>query len=81
MAVGAGILKSDGRNYADSGDFAIWLLLQFVILPTLKTGAAIRKQVSTLVENLLHAERGKEIKVKYDGYTSCPLVTGNDSLF
>lgn len=49
-------------------------------LPTSKTGAAIRKQVPALVENLLHASRGETLSAKYEGYTSCPLVTGYDSL-
>ena len=46
-------------------------------LPTAKTGAAIRKQAPILVENLLHtiAEDGKKAK-DYNGYSSCPLVTG-----
>ncbi len=46
-------------------------------LPTAKTGAAIRKQVPVVVGNILqlinnNALTGKE----YDGYSSCPLVTG-----
>jgi sulfide:quinone oxidoreductase len=49
-------------------------------LPTSKTGAAIRKQVPVVVENLLSATYGEDLKAKYDGYTSCPLVTGYDSL-
>lgn len=49
-------------------------------LPTSKTGAAIRKQTPVLVENLLHAVKGEPLSAKYDGYTSCPLVTGYDSL-
>lgn len=49
-------------------------------LPTSKTGAAIRKQVPALVENLIHASKGESLSAKYDGYTSCPLVTGYDSL-
>ncbi len=49
-------------------------------LPTSKTGAAIRKQVPVVVENLLSQMRGDELTAKYDGYTSCPLVTGYDSL-
>jgi len=49
-------------------------------LPTSKTGAAIRKQVPALVENLIHANQGESLLAKYDGYTSCPLVTGYDSL-
>ncbi|MBK8264787.1 MAG: NAD(P)/FAD-dependent oxidoreductase [Nannocystis sp.] len=45
-------------------------------LPTSKTGAAIRKQAPVLVENLLGHMRGQAASASYDGYTSCPLVTG-----
>lgn len=46
-------------------------------LPTAKTGAAIRKQVPIVVENIsrLIAENPLSTKV-YNGYSSCPLVTG-----
>ncbi len=49
-------------------------------LPTSKTGAAVRKQAPVLVENLEHAMKGEPLSAVYDGYTSCPLVTGYDSL-
>jgi sulfide:quinone oxidoreductase len=45
-------------------------------LPTSKTGAAIRKQAPVLVRNLLESIRGRTPDASYDGYTSCPLVTG-----
>lgn len=45
-------------------------------LPTSKTGAAIRKQAPVLVRNLAAAMEGKSLESKYDGYTSCPIVTG-----
>lgn len=45
-------------------------------LPTSKTGAAIRKQAPTVVANIL-ADRAKTpATASYDGYTSCPVVTG-----
>lgn len=46
-------------------------------LPTAKTGAAIRKQVPVIVENIsrLIKEQGLSDHV-YNGYSSCPLVTG-----
>lgn len=45
-------------------------------LPTAKTGAAIRKQVPIVVENLMRLIASKEISdKKYNGYSSCPLVT------
>jgi sulfide:quinone oxidoreductase len=45
-------------------------------LPTSRTGAAIRKQAPVLVENLLALRAGRELRARYDGYASCPLVTG-----
>ena len=45
-------------------------------LPTSKTGAAIRKQAPVVVKNLLATMQGKTPVERYDGYTSCPLVTG-----
>ena len=45
-------------------------------LPTSKTGAAIRKQAPVLAENLMAVRGGQASTAKYDGYTSCPLVTG-----
>lgn len=46
-------------------------------LPTAKTGAAIRKQVPIVVESILSLIASGEISSKhYNGYSSCPLVTG-----
>jgi len=45
-------------------------------LPCSKTGAAIRKQAPVLVENLMALRTGKPLAARYDGYASCPLVTG-----
>jgi sulfide:quinone oxidoreductase len=45
-------------------------------LPTSKTGAAVRKQAPVLVANLLAEINGERREQRrYDGYTSCPLVT------
>jgi sulfide:quinone oxidoreductase len=46
-------------------------------LPTAKTGAPIRKQVPALIDNLKLVMREKAANGKqYNGYSSCPLVTG-----
>ncbi len=46
-------------------------------LPTAKTGAAIRKQAPVVVDNLLKLLDQKPAdNHSYDGYSSCPLVTG-----
>lgn len=48
--------------------------------PNAKTGAAIRKQVPVLVENLLKLIEGGSLDASYNGYGSCPLVTGYGKL-
>ena len=46
-------------------------------LPTSKTGAAIRKQVPVTVANIIKLMEVQGLSSKeYNGYTSCPLVTG-----
>jgi sulfide:quinone oxidoreductase len=49
-------------------------------LPTSRTGAAIRKQAPVLVENLLAQRASRPLLARYDGYASCPLVTGYGTL-
>lgn len=49
-------------------------------LPNSKTAAAIASQAPVLVDNLLAAIRGKELKAGYTGYASCPLLTGHGEL-
>lgn len=46
-------------------------------LPTAKTGAAIRKQVPVVVDNLIKLMNHQNANNNsYEGYSSCPLVTG-----
>lgn len=49
-------------------------------LPTSKTGAAIRKQAPATVCNILSMIDDQPLSGRYDGYTSCPLVTGYNSM-
>ena len=48
-------------------------------LPNSKTGAAVRKQGPVLGEHLLAAIDGNQGHGKYNGYASCPLVTGRST--
>ncbi len=45
-------------------------------LPCSKTGAAVRKQAPALVQNIVAFRAEKPLTGHYDGYASCPLVTG-----
>ena len=49
-------------------------------LPTSKTGAAVRKQAPVVAQNLVAVMKSQPSTAAYDGYTSCPLVTGYKSL-
>jgi sulfide:quinone oxidoreductase len=49
-------------------------------LPISKTGAAIRKQMPVAANNILSLMKNKSVDQLYNGYTSCPLVTGYGSL-
>ena len=43
--------------------------------PNGKTGAAIRKQAPVVVANIDAYFKGRQPAAKYDGYSSCPIVT------
>lgn len=43
--------------------------------PPTNTGAAVRKEAPVVVGNLLDKMAGKALSHKYNGYSSCPLVT------
>ena len=45
-------------------------------LPCSKTGAAVRKQAPVLVQNVTAFRAEKPLTARYEGYASCPLVTG-----
>ena len=45
-------------------------------MPNSKTAAAIRKQAPVIASNLLDQRAGRPLGLRYDGYASCPLVTG-----
>jgi len=59
----------------------VFALGDVAALPTAKTGAAIRKQVPVIVDNIMELRKGAGIiNYDYDGYSSCPLVTGYNKM-
>jgi sulfide:quinone oxidoreductase len=55
----------------------VFALGDVAALPTAKTGAAVRKQAPVVVDNILSILEGKQATNEdYNGYSSCPLVTG-----
>ncbi len=72
----AGWLKVD-QNTLQHQDFKnIFGIGDVTGVPNSKTGAAIRKQAPVVAQNLLDIIQGREPSKKYDGYASCPLITG-----
>lgn len=73
----AGWLSVDHQSMIHNKYSNIFGLGDVAALPTAKTGAAVRKQVPIVVENIRNAiaANGK-INQSYNGYSSCPLVTG-----
>lgn len=72
----AGWLDVDHHTMQHNKYLNIFGLGDVAALPTAKTGAAIRKQVPIVVDNLaLLIEQNKIGAMSYNGYSSCPLVT------
>lgn len=76
LASGAGWVEVDKATLQHVRYANVFALGDASSLPTSKTGAAIRKQAPVLVANLLAQQEGRPLSATYDGYTSCPLVTG-----
>ncbi|EOA85179.1 hypothetical protein ACJQWK_06926 [Exserohilum turcicum] len=58
----------------------VWSIGDASSLPTSKTVAAITSQLPVLVSNMLSHMQGKPLDALYDGYTSCPLLTGRNEV-
>ena len=64
-----------------SPDFAnVFALGDAGSTPNSKTGAAIRMQAPVVADNLLAVMAGREPTARYDGYSSCPLLTAHNRM-
>lgn len=72
----AGWLDVDHNSLQHNKYANIFGLGDVAALPTAKTGAAIRKQVPIVVENIVSLMDHNSVDNRsYNGYSSCPLVT------
>lgn len=76
LAAETGFVEVDKLNLQHVRYPKVFALGDCSNLPTAKTGAAIRKQAPVLAENMLAARKAQPMTKAYDGYSSCPLVTG-----
>ena len=49
-------------------------------LPTAKTAAAVFSQAPVVSHNIVQMKKAQELNANYDGYSSCPLFTGDGKL-
>ncbi|KAK0657737.1 hypothetical protein B0T16DRAFT_425872 [Cercophora newfieldiana] len=75
VADAAGFVDVDQGTTRHKKFHNVWSVGDASNLPTSKTAAAITAQAPVLVQNLVDAMEGRELKAEYDGYTSCPLTT------
>ncbi|MFN8550572.1 MAG: FAD/NAD(P)-binding oxidoreductase [Candidatus Obscuribacterales bacterium] len=80
LADSAGWVDVDKQTLQHSRYKNVFSLGDAANLPTSKTGAAIRKQAPVVVANILSVLGETPPVSHYDGYTSCPLVTGYKSM-
>lgn len=71
-----GYVEVDIHTLQSTRDPDVFALGDVAAIPTAKTGAAVRKQAPVLVDRLLARRSGRTSHKAYDGYSSCPLVTG-----
>lgn len=77
LANEAGWVSVDAKTLQHTQYKNIFSLGDVAGLPTAKTGAAIRKQVPIVVDNIaMLIDHDKITEASYNGYSSCPLVTG-----
>lgn len=75
-----GWFKVDIKTLQNPDFKNVFALGDSAALPTSKTGAAIRKQAVIVEKNLVSVMKGETPKAEYNGYTSCPIVTGYGKL-
>lgn len=80
LANAAGYVDVDDATTQHKKFQNIWSIGDASSLPTSKTVAAITAEAPVLVDNLLAALDSKPPVAQYDGYTSCPLLTGENKV-
>jgi NADPH-dependent 2,4-dienoyl-CoA reductase/sulfur reductase-like enzyme len=80
LADAAGYVDVDKATLRHTKYPTVWSAGDASSAPTSKTAAAITAQAPVLVSNLLAALDGQSGSAAYDGYTSCPLTTGENSV-
>jgi NADH dehydrogenase FAD-containing subunit len=79
LAAESGYLNTDPHTLRHKDYPDIWGIGDNINIPSSKTCAAVAAQAGVLGRNFkLSLEGGNPVFDRYDGYTSCPLVTGKN---
>lgn len=76
LANDAGWVDVDHHSLRHNRYSNVFALGDAAATPNSKTAAAVRLQAPVVVHNVLAALEGESMPESYDGYASCPLVTG-----
>ena len=80
IAAGNGFIDVDAATLRHNKYPNIFALGDAANLPTAKTAAGIMSQAPILVHNLLKVLDNEKLSGTYDGYSSCPVFTGDGKL-
>eukprot|EP00009_Paramoeba_aestuarina_P009162 CAMPEP_0201519356 /NCGR_PEP_ID=MMETSP0161_2-20130828/9930_1 /ASSEMBLY_ACC=CAM_ASM_000251 /TAXON_ID=180227 /ORGANISM="Neoparamoeba aestuarina, Strain SoJaBio B1-5/56/2" /LENGTH=373 /DNA_ID=CAMNT_0047917367 /DNA_START=290 /DNA_END=1411 /DNA_ORIENTATION=- len=80
LVTASGFVDVDAKTLQHKKYSNVYALGDCSAAPTAKTAAAVTSQAPVVVHNLMATMNGKKPNAEYDGYTSCPIVTGKGKL-
>jgi sulfide:quinone oxidoreductase len=55
----------------------VWVIGDATNIPASKAGSVVHYSAETLIENVISSIEGKELEAKFDGHSTCHIVSGN----
>jgi len=80
LAAGTGFVDVDQYTLRHNKYGNIFSLGDVANLPTAKTAAAVFAQAPVVTHNIMQLQKQAETNASFDGYSSCPLFTGDGKL-
>lgn len=56
----------------------VWVIGDATNLPASKAGSVVHYSAETLIENIMCAINGKELEARFDGHSTCHIVSGHN---
>jgi NADPH-dependent 2,4-dienoyl-CoA reductase/sulfur reductase-like enzyme len=80
LAAPSGFVEVDKHTLQSTKFPNVFALGDCTTTPNSKTAAAVTKQAPILVHNMQQVMNGQPANAKYNGYASCPLITGKNQV-